>query len=110
MMWNFRPSAWTAWPTNRRFMPPRVTETYWRHSSERGLRLLEQVLNDPDGRRGEVGPKQIAYLERNRARMSYQTFRDAGYFIGSGVLEAACKTVVGQRLKQSGILWSRPIC
>lgn len=51
--------------------------------------------------------KEIAYLRRNRARMQYQTFRQAGYFIGSGVVEAACKTVVGQRLKQSGMLWSR---
>jgi hypothetical protein len=39
--------------------------------------------------------------------MWYQTFRQAGYFIGSGVVEAGCKTVVGQRLKQSGMLWSR---
>jgi len=51
--------------------------------------------------------KQIAYFERNRSKMLYQTFREAGYFIGSGVVEAGCKTVVGQRLKQSGMLWSR---
>jgi hypothetical protein len=51
--------------------------------------------------------KQIAYFERNRSRMQYATFRQAGYFIGSGVVEAGCKTVVGQRLKQSGMLWSR---
>jgi len=50
---------------------------------------------------------QIGYLERNRSRMLYQTFRTAGYFIGSGVVEAGCKVVVGQRLKQSGMLWSR---
>ena len=51
--------------------------------------------------------KQIAYFERNRSRMQYATFRHAGYFIGSGVVEAGCKTVVGQRLKHSGMLWSR---
>ncbi len=39
--------------------------------------------------------------------MLYRTFRTAGYFIGSGVVEAGCKVVVGQRLKQSGMLWSR---
>jgi len=50
---------------------------------------------------------QIGYLERNRSKMLYQTFRTAGYFIGSGVVEAGCKVVVGQRLKQSGMLWSR---
>lgn len=51
--------------------------------------------------------QQIAYFERNRSRMLYRTFRQAGYFIGSGVVEAGCKTVVGQRLKLSGMLWSR---
>ncbi len=57
------------------------------------------------GKTRALANKQIAYLVRNRARMHYQTFRQAGYFIGSGVVEAACKTVVGQRLKQSGMLW-----
>jgi hypothetical protein len=56
----------------------------------------------------KLAKKQIAYFERNQSRMLYQTFRQAGYFIGSGVVEAGCKTVVGQRLKQSGMLWSRP--
>jgi hypothetical protein len=55
----------------------------------------------------QLAKKQIAYFERNRSKMMYQTFRQAGYFIGSGVVEAGCKTVVGQRLKQSGMLWSR---
>jgi hypothetical protein len=55
----------------------------------------------------KLAKKQIAYFERNKARMVYQTFRQSGYFIGSGVVEAGCKTVVGQRLKLSGMLWSR---
>jgi len=50
---------------------------------------------------------QVNYFERNRSKMLYRTFRTAGYFIGSGVVEAGCKVVVGQRLKQSGMLWSR---
>ena len=54
----------------------------------------------------QLASKQIAYFQRNRARMQYQTFRQAGYFVGSGVVEAGCKVVVGQRLKQSGMLWS----
>ena len=36
----------------------------------------------------------------------YGTFRTAGYFIGSGVVEAGCKTVIGGRCKQSGMFWS----
>jgi hypothetical protein len=55
----------------------------------------------------KAAQKQIGYFQRNQSRMLYQTFRQAGYFIGSGVVEAGCKTVVGQRLKLSGMLWSR---
>ena len=40
-----------------------------------------------------------------RDRMRYATFRKAGYFVGSGVVEAGCKTVVGKRAKQSGMFW-----
>jgi hypothetical protein len=49
---------------------------------------------------------QIGYLENNLARMTYGTFRKAGHFIGSGVIEAGCKTVVGKRMKCSGMFWS----
>jgi len=43
----------------------------------------------------------------NRRRMTYNIFRDKGYFIGSGVVEAGCKTLVGQRFKGAGMHWSR---
>jgi hypothetical protein len=46
------------------------------------------------------------YFERNRHRMRYPKFRKQGLFIGSGVIEAACKTVIGSRLKQSGMFWT----
>jgi hypothetical protein len=48
----------------------------------------------------------LGYFERNVKRMQYGTFRKAGYFIGSGVVEAGCKTVIGARCKQSGMFWS----
>jgi len=46
------------------------------------------------------------YSTNNAARMNYPFFRKQHPFIGSGVAEAGCKTVVGQRLKQSGMFWS----
>ena len=61
----------------------------------------------PEAGTRKLAKVQIGYLERNRTKMLYRTFRTAGYFIGSGVVEAGCKVVVGQRLKQSGMLWSR---
>ena len=46
------------------------------------------------------------YFERNAARMRYPQFRRQHLFVGSGVIEAGCKTVVGSRLKQSGMFWT----
>lgn len=54
----------------------------------------------------EVCVKEIGYFEKNKKRMRYDDFRKKGLFVGSGVLEAGCRTVIGQRLKQSGMHWS----
>ena len=71
--------------------------------------IINQAKEDLPQEAGarKLAKVQIGYLERNRSKMLYRTFRTAGYFIGSGVVEAGCKVVVGQRLKQSGMLWSR---
>jgi hypothetical protein len=49
----------------------------------------------------------LGYFLNNRERMRYGTFRKKGYFIGSGVIEAGCRSVIGQRCKQSGMFWSQ---
>lgn len=54
----------------------------------------------------EIVRKEIEYFKKNRERMRYQDFRKQGLFIGSGVVEAGCKTVIGRRLKQSGMRWT----
>jgi len=46
------------------------------------------------------------YFERNAERMRYPSFRRQHLFVGSGVIEAGCKTVIGSRLKQSGMFWT----
>ena len=48
----------------------------------------------------------LGYFVRNVARMQYGTYRREGFFIGSGVVEAGCRTVIGARCKQSGMRWS----
>jgi hypothetical protein len=50
----------------------------------------------------------LGYFEGNAPRMRYKHFRSCGLFVGSGVVEAGCKSVIGQRLKQSGMHWSQP--
>jgi len=50
--------------------------------------------------------REVNYFRNNAERMRYDDFRKRGLFVGSGVVEAGCKTVVGQRLKRSGMHWT----
>lgn len=58
------------------------------------------------GIRRQAAMDQLAYFHTNTHRMRYDVFRKKSLFIGSGVVEAGCKSVVGKRAKQSGMLWS----
>ena len=49
---------------------------------------------------------QANYFESNAERMRYPDFRKQGLFVGSGVIEAGCKTVIASRLKRSGMFWT----
>ena len=62
-----------------------------------------------DSANPEVAEKirtEADYFERNAERMRYPKFRRQHLFVGSGVIEAGCKTVIGSRLKQSGMFWT----
>lgn len=50
--------------------------------------------------------KEVNYLQKNRQRMQYDKYRAQHLFIGSGVIEAGCKHLVGHRLKQSAMEWT----
>ena len=50
--------------------------------------------------------KALKYFKENVDRMHYDEYIKAGLFIGSGPVESGCKTVIGARLKQSGMFWS----
>ena len=69
--------------------------------------LLQAQRNLPAGTEArKIAEGELHYLEKNKDRMRYAEFRAQGLFVGSGVVEAGCKTVIGQRLKQSGMEWS----
>lgn len=57
------------------------------------------------GKRRVAAEREIEYFRKNATRMQYARFKKQGLFIGSGVVEAGCKTVVGKRTKQSGMFW-----
>ncbi|MFZ2411911.1 MAG: ISKra4 family transposase, partial [Candidatus Methanoperedens sp.] len=72
---------------------------------EKVIEAIRQ-LSPYTGQGKEVCEKTISYFEKNKDRMRYNVFRRRGFFVGSGVLEAGCRAVIGQRLKQSGMHWS----
>jgi len=59
------------------------------------------------GARRLLATKQIRYFEKNAERMRYAAYRAQGLFVGSGVVEAGCRSVVGLRCKKPGMFWSR---
>lgn len=69
-------------------------------------KLVDKVRQECTGKaQAEAVEKELGYFIRNSVRMQYGSFRKAGFFIGSGVVEAGCKTVIGARCKQSGMHW-----
>jgi hypothetical protein len=70
---------------------------------------LVSSLRSSDSDHPEVVEKirsEADYFERNVKRMQYPKFRRQHLFIGSGVIEAGCKTVIAARLKRSGMFWT----
>jgi hypothetical protein len=83
----------------------------------RGLNLLDQgkiealvkILRELRPAHEELSQlirNEADYFQRNTHRMRYPRFRAHGLFVGSGVIEAGCKTVIAARLKRSGMFWT----
>src|SRR5260370_28250764 len=73
------------------------------------IEKLVRSLRSLEGRDPEL-PEAIRieanYFERNATRMRYPKFRQQHLFVGSGVIEAGCNTIIGSRTKQSGMFWT----
>lgn len=79
----------------------------WRKWLKQGkVAQLIRVADDLVGKTKE-GKKAIGYFKNNKERMKYNEYLAKGWFIGSGVVESGCKTVIGKRFKQSGMIWSK---
>jgi hypothetical protein len=74
--------------------------------AERVIRTLTYHRGRATGRRRKRIQAVLTYFRHQRPRMHYATYREHHLPIGSGVVEAACKTLVTQRLKGSGMAWS----
>jgi hypothetical protein len=69
------------------------------------IAALPPIAPEP-GESRSVPEKAVDYFSTNAERMRYPTFRAQGMHVGSGIAEAACKTVVATRLKRSGMRWT----
>lgn len=70
------------------------------------MKLMRTAL-PRSGARKKKGLKDIAYFQSNIEAMRYGRFRKKGLFVGSGVVEAGGRVLIGKRLKQSGMFWSK---
>ena len=73
------------------------------------IKSLVALLRSLVSERPELAEKlqtEAEYFGCNADKMHYPEFRAQGLFVGSGVIEAGCKTVIGSRLKQSGMFWT----
>jgi hypothetical protein len=75
---------------------------------ERVIRVLTYHRGRAHGRKRTRLTTQLTYFRNQRQRMAYAEYTRHGWPIASGVIEATCKTLVTQRLKQSGMAWSQP--
>ncbi len=91
-----------------------ATELYTRWRGEMARSKIGDILIEAKAYLGREGidtlslESKINYLENQQTRMDYAKYRAAGLFIGSGVVEAGCKKVIGARFKCSGMFWSEP--
>jgi hypothetical protein len=63
-------------------------------------------IHTADAELAEKIRTEADYFATNADRMRYPKFRKQHLFVGSGVIEAGCKTVIAQRLKRSGMFWT----
>jgi len=70
-------------------------------------RMADLIMRKTIDANRESIEKQLSYFTGNKEKMRYGLFRAAGLFIGSGVIEAGCKTIVENRLNGSGMRWSK---
>ena len=74
---------------------------------DEGLSMVESLQPRRSKSKREAKHELVTYLTNNRGRMDYPRYKQLGLPIGSGEVEAQCKTLVQARCKQAGMRWHR---
>lgn len=92
------------------YNPAEIPAQHWLALLEEGAieKLVAQIQSDVPNSHPQRAAivKALNYFTKYAAQMNYAHFRQLGLFIGSGVVEAGCRSLIGHRLKQSGMFWS----
>ena len=103
------------WDLARKLYPNQETEQrrwmmiHQDQLDEGKIENLVSALRAIDSSNPELADKlrvEAGYFENNMERMRYPKFRDQHLFVGTGVIEAGCKALIGSRCKQSGMFWT----
>jgi len=71
------------------------------------LASLRTAASEASSEVRSVLDRETNYFVKHKQRMRYPQLRAAGYHIGSGSVESACKRIISARLKQAGMIWTR---
>jgi hypothetical protein len=95
------------WPSDerRRRLWTRRREKQLEGGRLKPLLQALRALSPTTPETAELVRHEIDYFTTNASRMHYPTYRRQHLFVGSGVIEAGCKTLIGNRLKRSGMFW-----
>ena len=103
-LWDLSAKLYPSEPTQNRWVMVRRKDKLDDGKIEALVRSLRSVAASHPELAEEI-LTEANYFEGHKERMRYPKFREQGLFVGSGVIEAGCKTVLG-RLKRSGMFWT----
>lgn len=104
-LWELSAKLFAADQRTRKRWTGKLLEKLDRGNVEAVVKALRQ-FPPPSPDLAHLLGNEADYFARNAERMRYPAFRAQGLFVGSGVVEAGCKTVIGSRLKRSGMFWT----
>lgn len=86
-----------------------VADCQWYLDRELTVSVLAKILEwkPQDEEHRKLRDTEYGYFASNQERMRYETYLRHGYHIGSGVVEATCRRLVTQRMKQAGMHWRK---
>ena len=98
-----------AWPTDQQRQDEWVEQQKTALKQSQWRTVLADVARLPPTSEGLSDAVRAleSYLRNNQTRIDYQRYRQLGLMIGSGVVESSNRRIVTQRLKQSGMFWSK---